>query len=77
MNLRMRRIAQSGAGEAQPLEFLSPYGCSKGSADQYVLDYAHSYGIPATCFSDELHLRTPTSWVRKIRAGSRISCGKL
>ncbi len=43
-------IASSGAGEDQPLEFLSPYGCSKGSADQYVLDYARSYGISATVF---------------------------
>ncbi len=43
-------LARSGVGEDQPLEFLSPYGCSKGSADQYVLDYAHSYGISATVF---------------------------
>jgi CDP-paratose 2-epimerase len=43
-------LAGCGAGEDQPLEFLSPYGCSKGSADQYVLDYAHSYGIRATVF---------------------------
>lgn len=43
-------IAASGASEDQPLEFLSPYGCSKGSADQYVLDYARCYGIPATVF---------------------------
>ncbi len=43
-------IAASGAGEEQPLEFLSPYGCSKGSADQYVLDYAHSFGIAAIVF---------------------------
>ena len=44
------KLARSGVAEDQPLEFLSPYGCSKGSADQYVLDYAHSYGIPATVF---------------------------
>ena len=44
------QIAGSGAGEDQALEFLSPYGCSKGSADQYVLDYARSYGVPATVF---------------------------
>ncbi len=43
-------IAHSGAGEDQPLEFLSPYGCSKGSADQYVLDFARSYGLRATVF---------------------------
>ncbi len=43
-------LAGAGAGEDQPLEFLSPYGCSKGSADQYVLDYARSYGLRATVF---------------------------
>ena len=39
-----------GVGEDRPLDFRTPYGCSKGCADQYVLDYAHSYGIPATVF---------------------------
>jgi CDP-paratose 2-epimerase len=34
-----------GIGEAQPLDFHSPYGCSKGSADQYVTDYARVYGL--------------------------------
>ncbi len=43
-------FARLGAGEDQPLEFLSPYGCSKGSADQYVLDYAHSFGLHAVVF---------------------------
>jgi CDP-paratose 2-epimerase len=43
-------IAALGADERQPLEFLSPYGCSKGSADQYVLDYARSFGIQAVVF---------------------------
>ena len=36
-----------GIGEDRPLSFYTPYGCSKGAADQYVLDYARSYGIPA------------------------------
>jgi CDP-paratose 2-epimerase len=36
--------------ESRPLDFESPYGCSKGCADQYVLDYARSYGIPAVVF---------------------------
>ena len=44
------KLAQSGVPEAQPLEFLSPYGCSKGAADQYVLDYAHSYNLKACVF---------------------------
>jgi CDP-paratose 2-epimerase len=41
-------IKASGVGESRPLDFHTPYGCSKGGADQYVLDYARSYGIP-TC----------------------------
>lgn len=36
-----------GIGESRPLAFHSPYGCSKGGADQYILDYTRSYGIPA------------------------------
>jgi len=43
-------IAQSGVSEDFCLDFHSPYGCSKGAADQYVLDYARSYGIPALVF---------------------------
>jgi CDP-paratose 2-epimerase len=39
--------AERGIAEDRPLEFHSPYGCSKGGADQYVLDYARSYGLPA------------------------------
>ncbi len=41
---------REGVNERQPLQFLSPYGCSKGSADQYVLDYAASFGVQATVF---------------------------
>ena len=40
----------SGVTEQQPLDFQSPYGCSKGSADQYVCDYARSYGLRTTVF---------------------------
>ena len=43
-------IAASGIGESRPLSFHSPYGCSKGAAEQYVLDYARTFGIPATVF---------------------------
>jgi CDP-paratose 2-epimerase len=39
-----------GIDEARPLSFQSPYGCSKGAADQYVLDYARGYGVDATVF---------------------------
>jgi CDP-paratose 2-epimerase len=35
-----------GIGERQPLDLQSPYGCSKGAADQYVLDFARCYGLP-------------------------------
>ena len=34
-----------GIDESQPLDFYSPYGCSKGTADQYVHDYARIYGL--------------------------------
>lgn len=37
--------AAHGLPETVGLGFRSPYGCSKGAADQYVLDYAHSYGL--------------------------------
>ncbi len=40
----------NGLDEGTPLDFLSPYGCSKGCADQYVLDYARSFGIHAAVF---------------------------
>jgi CDP-paratose 2-epimerase len=39
-----------GIDEQQQLDFHSPYGCSKGAADQYVRDYARVFGIPATVF---------------------------
>lgn len=32
--------------EKQPLSFCTPYGCSKGAADQYMLDYFRVYGVP-------------------------------
>jgi CDP-paratose 2-epimerase len=40
-----RAVAAHGIGEARPLDFHTPYGCSKGAADQYVLDYARSFGM--------------------------------
>lgn len=36
--------------ERQSLNFLSPYGCSKGAADQYVIDYANIYNLNTTSF---------------------------
>lgn len=40
-------LARTGVDERQVLSFQSPYGCSKGAADQYVLDYARTFGLPA------------------------------
>ncbi|MBA4385012.1 MAG: CDP-paratose 2-epimerase, partial [Anaerolinea sp.] len=39
-----------GASEEQLLDFHSPYGCSKGSGDQYVRDYARIYELPTVVF---------------------------
>lgn len=48
---RWRCVARpNGFDEATPLEFQSPYGCSKGSADQYVLDYARVFGLRTMVF---------------------------
>ena len=43
-------IRANGIAENQPLDFYSPYGCSKGAADQYILDYARTFGLPAVVF---------------------------
>jgi CDP-paratose 2-epimerase len=47
---RNTRIAGHGIAETRPLDFHSPYGCSKGTADQYVRDYARSYGLQTVVF---------------------------
>jgi CDP-paratose 2-epimerase len=39
-----------GVSESQPLDFHSPYGCSKGAADQYVADYARIYNLRTVTF---------------------------
>jgi len=44
------RTREHGISEEQALDFRTPYGCSKGAADQYVLDYAYTYGLPALVF---------------------------
>jgi CDP-paratose 2-epimerase len=43
-----RHIRERGFDESESLAFASPYGCSKGTADQYILDYASSYGLQTT-----------------------------
>lgn len=40
----------NGVSEDYPLDFYSPYGCSKGAADQYVRDYARTYGLRTIVF---------------------------
>lgn len=42
--------ARRGVHESRSLDFHTPYGCSKGAADQYVLDYARSFDIPTVVF---------------------------
>jgi CDP-paratose 2-epimerase len=39
-----------GIAEDRPLDFHSPYGCSKGAADQYMRDYARIYDLPTIVF---------------------------
>jgi CDP-paratose 2-epimerase len=46
----MYRDLPHGISESQPLDFHSPYGCSKGSADQYVRDYSRIYGLRTVVF---------------------------
>ena len=44
------KISTAGIGEQRNLHFCSPYGCSKGGADQYVSDYAATYGLDTVVF---------------------------
>ena len=45
-----QHVRRLGISEAQPLDFYSPYGCSKGAADQYIVDYARTFGVPGVVF---------------------------
>lgn len=47
---RFKDPGLTGVNEAWPLDFHSPYGCSKGAADQYVRDYARIYDLPTVVF---------------------------
>ena len=44
------RLRTRGIGEDRPLDLHSPYGCSKGVADQYLLDYARTFGLRTVVF---------------------------
>jgi CDP-paratose 2-epimerase len=43
-------VRGGGIGEDRPLDLHSPYGCSKGAAEQYMLDYARTFGVPSIVF---------------------------
>src|SRR3954464_6893341 len=43
-------VSRQGISESRPLDFHSPYGCSKGAAEQYVLDYARTFDLRAVVF---------------------------
>lgn len=45
-----KQLEQYGIDEKIPLDFHSPYGCSKGAADQYILDYSRTYGLKTAVF---------------------------
>jgi CDP-paratose 2-epimerase len=44
------RLRTRGISEQRPLSFCTPYGCSKGAADQYVSDWASSFSVPTVVF---------------------------
>jgi len=45
-----RDVSALGVSEERRLDFHSPYGCSKGTADQYILDWSRSYGLQTVVF---------------------------
>ena len=61
-----------GVPESFPLEFYSPYGCSKGSADQYVLDYSRIFGLKTIVFRQKLHIWLQPIWDRGSRLGGMV-----
>ena len=77
--LPRNELARSGIAETRALQFHSPYGCSKGTADQYVLDYARSYGLATAVFrmsciyGPHQHGTEDKGWLAHfmIRAGER------
>jgi CDP-paratose 2-epimerase len=78
-----RRLRERGVDETRPLAFCTPYGCSKGGADQYVLDYAKTFGLPAVVFrmsciyGEHQHGTEDQGWVahfaRRAYAGDRVT----
>ena len=58
-----------GVTEKATLDFQSPYGCSKGSADQYVCDYARSFGLKTVVFFANHVFMVHANSVLKIKVG--------
>jgi CDP-paratose 2-epimerase len=45
-----KEVRENGISEERSLDFHSPYGCTKGVADQYILDYARTFGLKTVVF---------------------------
>lgn len=76
------RDMPAGVSEGQQLDFYSPYGCSKGAADQYVRDYARIYGLQTvvfrqSCLAAEQPVLTPfgNKPIAALRPGDLVHSG--
>ncbi|HWE38896.1 MAG TPA: NAD-dependent epimerase/dehydratase family protein, partial [Isosphaeraceae bacterium] len=72
-----------GVDESEPLDFHSPYGCSKGSGDQYVRDYARIYDLKTvvfrqSCLAADQEVVTPFGRkpISSLREGELIHDGR-
>jgi nucleoside-diphosphate-sugar epimerase/intein/homing endonuclease len=72
-----------GVPETQLLDFHSPYGCSKGSADQYIRDYARIYGLKTvvfrqSCLAADQDILTPFGRrpIASLRCGDIVHSGR-
>lgn len=74
----------NGFDEQSPLSFHSPYGCSKGAADQYLIDYNRIFGLQTVVFrhssmyGGNQHPSNDQGWVSWfIKNALEIKSGKL
>jgi nucleoside-diphosphate-sugar epimerase/intein/homing endonuclease len=72
-----------GVDESEPLDFHSPYGCSKGAGDQYVRDYARIYGMKTvsfrqSCLAGDQEVVTPfgNKPISALRDGELVHSGR-
>jgi nucleoside-diphosphate-sugar epimerase len=72
-----------GIPETRPLDFYSPYGCSKGTGDQYVIDYARIYGLKTvvfrqSCLAADQEVITPFGKkpISALRSGELVHSGQ-